>query len=378
MSGAQNFLYEEIAESIRRQIVTGGLDVGDWLPPIREMAHDWSCTPGTVHRAYRVLGDEGLVVGRPGKGTRVAGTPLPDSSSGIESEMTGRLRWASLVNRAEKYLLEAASSGFSADQAQSALILAVARWRALREPRAGEEEPGEESNSLRFSGSHDLVVEHLARLLKETFPSIDVKLHFSGSLGGLLALMRGDADFAGVHIWDEETDHYNAPYVSRLLPGGKSILLTLAHRQLGLIVGAGQAEHWPSLEALREGKARLANRQRGSGTRLWFDAQLRRLKINGQRLEGYTSELTTHLAVAEEVDAGRADVGVGIQAAAAASGLDFVPLTRERYELVFPDNVWDRPAVEALRVIVKADSFRHTLESLGGYDSSETGRIRRV
>lgn len=378
MSGVNIYLYEEIAESIRRQIVAGRLGVGDRLPPIREMARDWSCTPGTVHRAYRVLGDEGLVVSRRGKGTRVAGTASHDSVSMAERSRSGRLRWASLVNRAEKYLLEAASSGFSSDQAQSALILAVARWRSLQEPHTIGEQPEAEPTSLRFSGSHDLVVEHLARRLKEISPPVEVDLHFSGSLGGLLALMRGDADFAGVHIWDEETDRYNAPYVSRLLPGGRSILLTLAHRQLGLIVGAGQAAKWPSLEALKNRKVRLANRQKGSGTRLWFDAQLRRLQIDGQQLDGYASQLTTHTAVVEEIASGRANVGVGIRAAAAASGLDFVPLTRERYELVFPDSVWDVPSIRALRAIVQAESFKRTLETLGGYDSSDTGRVRSV
>lgn len=378
MSGAHTYLYEEIAESIRRQIVEGDLEVGDWLSPVREMARDWSCTPGTVHRAYRLLSDEGLVVSRRGKGTRIAGTSLQDSFSGNEGLRWGRWRWASVVNRAEQYLLEAAGSGFSADQAQSALTVAVARWRSLREPQADSERLQVEPSTLRFSGSHDLVVEHLAQRLKETSPPVEVELHFSGSLGGLLALMRGDADFAGVHIWDEETDHYNAPYVSRLLPGGQSTLLTLAHRKLGMIVGAGQAADWPTLEALRKRNVRLANRQRGSGTRLWLDAQLRRLDIDGQQLGGYASELTTHMAVAEEVASNGADVGIGIQAAAAALGLDFVPLARERYELVFPDKKWDTPAIKTLRSIVDADSFKRTLEALGGYDSSETGRVRKV
>lgn len=379
MVAAQVYLYEEIAESIRRQIADGTLNVGDRLPTVRAMARDWSCTTGTVHRAYQILSGEGLIVSRQGQGTRVAPSPLqPPESGGTQRTQLGRVEWAALVNRAEQYLLEAARAGYDTNQAQTAMSVAVARWRALRQLETRNKDVDKGEAALRFSGSHDLAIEHLATILGQGSPPIKVELRFTGSMGGLLALLRGEVDFAGAHLWDEESDKYNEPYVRRLFPGEKMWLLTLAHRWLGMIVPAGAAGDWPSLEALTGKHTRLANRQRGSGTRMWLDAKLRDLDIMGEDVAGYGSELTTHLAVAEQIADGKANVGIGIQAAADALGLDFVPLSRERYDLVFPNERWNHPQVSAIRDAIQTDGFARTLAAMGGYDSSETGRVSSV
>lgn len=379
MVGRKPYLYEEIAESIRRQIVEGELDVGDRLPAVRVMARDWSCTPGTVHRAYQILGEEGLIVSHRGQGTRVAPNPLQPAESGsVQRTQLARVQWAALVNRAEQYLLEAARSGFSTDQAQTAMSVAVSRWQSLHQPDTGGDEGHATGEPIQFCGSHDLVVEYLAQMLKQASPAVVVQLRFSGSMGGLLALMRREADFAGIHLWDEESDTYNEPYVRRLFPGEKTWLLTLAHRWLGMIVPAGTASEWPSLDVLARPNVRLANRQGGSGTRMWLDAKLRDLDINGEGIDGYDVELTTHTAVAERIASGECDVGIGIQAAADALGLDFIPLSRERYDLVFPDDRWDEPLVKIIRDFIQADEFERALAAMGGYDASETGRVRSV
>jgi molybdate-binding protein/DNA-binding transcriptional regulator YhcF (GntR family) len=366
MKRTETFLYQEIAESLRRRIASGEFQPGDKLPPVREMARRWDCTPGTVSRAYAQLAQEGLVEGYRGGGTRV-------TSSGLHPERP-IWGWASLINRAEQFLLEALSSGHTPDQAESALSVAVARWQELQEKGAPQPSPEPASTTeLRFAGSHDLAVELLGRLLTEASPAAQLSVEYVGSLGGLMALARDEAEVAGSHLWDETTDTYNLPFVQRLLPGRRVVLLTLVHRSLGLITPPGNPQGLHGLADLTGDDVRLVNRQSGSGTRVWLDVQLRALGIAPESVRGYEREELTHLAIAHAVDQGEATVGLGIYAAAAAYGLDFVPLTQERYDLVFLEAVWNSALAAALVQVVRSNQFRQAAAALGGYDTSETG-----
>jgi len=239
MKKGEDFLYQEIAEALRRRIASGELGPGDRLPPVREMARHWGCTPGTVSRAYAQLGQEGLLVGHRGGGTRVTPNALQP-----EHTVWG---WASLVNRAEHFLLEAIGAGHTPAQAESALTVAISRWRDLSRGRDSQLQglpgpqprPSEGRMELRFVGSHDLAVEVVARMLQEEMPQAHLSIDYLGSLGGLMALARDEADVAGAHLWDETTDTYNLPFVRRLLPGRRAALVTLVHRSLGLIIPSG-------------------------------------------------------------------------------------------------------------------------------------------
>jgi molybdate-binding protein/DNA-binding transcriptional regulator YhcF (GntR family) len=364
----QSYLYQEIAESLRRRIASGELRPGDKLPPVRKMAQRWNCTPGTVSRAYAELTQEGLVEGRRGGGTRVVPGALQP-----EQPLWG---WATLINRAEQFLLEALSSGHSPAQAEFALAVAVARWHDLQRQGAFQAESKEllGTTELRFAGSHDLTIELLCGMLTEESPETQVSVNFVGSLGGLMALARGEADIAGIHLWDETTDRYNTPFVRRLLPGHRTILLTLAYRSLGLITPPGNPQGLESLTDLARPDVRLVNRQAGSGTRVWLDAQLRASGIAPQSLMGYEREELTHLSVARAVEQGEVTVGVGIFAAAAAYGLDFVPLAQECYQLALAETVWRSPPGQALVKIIRSARFKEAVAALGGYDTSETGQ----
>jgi molybdate-binding protein/DNA-binding transcriptional regulator YhcF (GntR family) len=364
----ETFLYLEIAESIRRLIASGELQPGDRLPPVREMARRWGCTPGTVSRAYAQLAREGLVEGHRGSGTRVQpGALHPERST---------WQWAELVNRAEQFLLEALSSGHTPAQAESALSVAVSRWQELQRVSVPQPQPGPSTAGagFRFVGSHDLALELMAHTLAEEAPQARLSVEYVGSLGGLIALARGEAEITGIHLWDEVTNTYNVPFIQRLLPGRRVALLTLAHRSLGLIVPPGNPQRLQNLADLARPGVRLVNRQSGSGTRVWLDAQLKALGIQPASVPGYEREETTHLAVASAVDQGEATVGLGIHAAASAYGLDFVPLTQERYDLVLPEAVWGLPAAQALIMLVRSPQFREAIAAFGGYDTSETGR----
>jgi len=368
MKKPKTFLYLEIAESLRRCVASGELEPGNKLPPVRELARRWNCTPGTVSRAYAQLAEEGLVVGHRGGGTRV--------TSGALQPERPTWQWATLINRAEQFLLEAINTGHTPIEVESALSVAISRWQELQ--RGEEPRPRPESVTatmeLCFAGSHDLAVDLMARMLSEETPGARLSVEYVGSLGGLMALARGEAHVAGSHLWDEATGMYNIPFVQRLLPGRRVVLLTLAQRSLGLIVPPGNPQGIEGLADLAEPDARLSNRQSGSGTRVWLDAQLKFLGIQPESVPGYEREELTHLAVAHAVEEGRATVGLGIHAAAAACGLDFIPLTRERYDLVIPEAAWTWPATLALIAVVRSGHFQEAVAALGGYDTAETGQ----
>ncbi|MCX7854964.1 MAG: GntR family transcriptional regulator [Anaerolineae bacterium] len=354
-------LYQQVAESLRREILSGHLRPGDRLPPVREMARRWHCTVGTVQRAYQELARQGLVVARRGQGTRVVGeTPTPSP-----------LRRAALVHQAESFLLQAVSAGYDPTEVEQAVRLALDRWRALvREPLAPE------AGVLRFSGSHDLLLTRVAAQFSSIASGYALRLTFAGSLGGLMALAQGTADLAGCHLWDAESDTYNVPFVRRLLPGRRVALVTLAHRRVGLILAPGNPLGLQGLADLVRPGPRFVGRPRGTGTRVWLDAQMRRLGLGGPREPAL--EVATHSELAQAIAEGRADVGLGIEAAARAWGLDFIPLTRERYDLVIPAEIWETPPIAALVDWLTPNAARTLAADLGGYETEETGRVEWV
>lgn len=362
-------LYQQIAEAVRQEILYGELVPGDRLPSVRKMAARWQCTPGTVQQAYQELARQGLVTSRPGQGTRVA-TALTTAATRL-AEHQAPLRQAALVNQAERFLLEVLKAGYSPAEVEQALRMALDRWRAMAQKTLRPTR-----DTLRFVGSHDPAVTLIAGRFGEIAVGYTLQVAYSGSLGGLMALARGEADLAGCHLWDEESDSYNAPFVRRLLPGREVVLLTLAHRRLGLMVLPGNPAGVVGLQDLARTGLRFVNRQRGAGTRVWLDAHLRRLSIAPARIVGYEQEALTHSEVARAVAEGRADVGLGVEAAALAYGLTFVPLTQERYDLVMLADVWQTEPVQTLARWLRTDEARSAIVELGGYDTAESGCVR--
>jgi molybdopterin molybdotransferase/putative molybdopterin biosynthesis protein len=372
----ENFVYLEIAETMRRLIVLGELSPGERLPPVRAMAERWNCTPNTVSRAYALLGREGLVSAHRGGGTRVSSRTGPSGQVAPPE-----WQWADLVNRAESYLLEAIGLGHNPAHAEAALAAAIARWQEVRNSRPAT--PGKEAVRgglalIRFAGSHDLSVELLARLLSERVPPVTMTTDFVGSLGGLMALARSEADIAGAHLWDEATGLYNIPFVQRVLPNRPVILLNLVKRLQGFIVPPGNPQGLREVADLGRPGISFVNRQPGSGTRVWLDVQLKRTGVERRLIAGYEREATTHMEVARAVAEGRATAGLGIQAAASAYGLEFVRLGEERYDLVVPGERWDEEPLQALRSVVGSSPFKQALTALGGYEVSQTGEETRL
>jgi molybdopterin molybdotransferase/putative molybdopterin biosynthesis protein len=222
-------------------------------------------------------------------------------------------------------------------------------------------------------GSHDmlldLVAQHLAaRGLR--FISSNV-----GSQGGLIALRRGHGHLAGSHLLDTATGEYNVLFVRQYMPGIPVKLVALVGREQGLMVRAGNPMRILSLDDLRRPDLQFVNRQRGAGTRVLLDYHLAATGIRPSSIHGYGQEEYTHLGVAAAVASGRADCGLGIAAAARALELEFIPLFKERYDLVVPEGVDESGLLVPLWRLLGERGFREEVAALPGYDVSVMGQL---
>lgn len=230
------------------------------------------------------------------------------------------------------------------------------------------EKPG--TQTVVLSGSHDLALEMLAKI---SGGDLNVITNPVGSLDGLIALRQGLCLAAGSHLFDMPSGDYNTPFVRHIFPDKKMALLTLAHREQGLIVSPGNPLNIQGLDDITRQDLRFINRNSGSGTRLWLDIQLNKLGIHPEQVRGYTDEATTHTAVAVAIQAGRAQLGLGIHAAASSYQLGFIPLFHERYDLVIPHELLSQKQLSPIFDVFYSGDFRHRVENLGGYDVSHLG-----
>ena len=224
-------------------------------------------------------------------------------------------------------------------------------------------------------GSHDVTLDLIASELRRVDPRLTLASSNVGSLGGLLALRRGEAHVAGTHLLDEETGEYNVSFVRRYVPDEDIVLVTLVHRVQGLIVPPGNPKSIESLDDLTRRGVRFVNRQRGSGTRVLLDYLLREGGIEPDDIYGYEREEFTHLAVAAAVAGDVVDVGMGVLSAAQALGMDFVPLSTERYDLAIPKQYYESPLLEPVLSLIRSDDFKRKVDALGGYDTTTTGDV---
>jgi putative molybdopterin biosynthesis protein len=228
-------------------------------------------------------------------------------------------------------------------------------------------------NTIFAIGSHDLTLDLLAQFLnprQRRLTSANV-----GSLGGLVALRRGEAHIAGSHLLDPETGEYNLSYLKQYLPGVPVRVIGLVNRQQGLIVRKGNPIGIREISDLANPEIAYVNRQRGAGTRVLFDYLLDKLGIAKDRIKGYSQEEYTHLMVAAAVASGRADCGMGIAAAAAALELDFVPLIEERYDLIVPQAFYEGSLLAPLWDVLDDHHFLEAVNALPGYNTDVMGKM---
>jgi putative molybdopterin biosynthesis protein len=196
-----------------------------------------------------------------------------------------------------------------------------------------------------------------------------------GSLGGLMALKRGEAHITPSHLLDEKTGVYNESYIRSLFPGEQMVLVKAVRRIQGFLVAPGNPLGIKGIEDLT--RVQYINRQRGAGTRVLLDYKLSQAGISKEDVRGYDAEATTHMAVAAQVASGEADCGMGVYSAAHAMGLDFIPVGEEEYDFVMRRESLEMPEGKAFMRLLESDAFREKLEELGGY-TLESPRIVEI
>ncbi|CAA7599463.1 DNA binding domain, excisionase family [Acididesulfobacillus acetoxydans] len=235
--------------------------------------------------------------------------------------------------------------------------------------------PFPESAGLVICGQ-DVILDILTRHLEKRLPHLSFLRQYIGSIDGLTALYRGQANAVTAHLWDSDTDEYNIPYVRHMLPGHRALVINLVYRTEGFYVAGGNPQNILTWQDLTRPGVRFVNRERGSGARVLLDGKLKVLAIDRRQIRGYGDEEMSHLAVASRVARGEADAGLGIEKAALqVSGLDFVPLQKERYDLIILQEDLDKPPFQALLSILNSPAFQNEVRGIGGYDVSRMGEI---
>ncbi len=230
-------------------------------------------------------------------------------------------------------------------------------------------------NTLVVIGSHDPLLDELGDMMHMEDSNVFMSSAHVGSMGGIMALRRGEAHAAGCHLLDTATGEYNKSFIKKYFPKGGVKLVRCVGRQQGLMVAKGNPLNIKGFEDIAKDGVRYVNRQKGSGTRILTDYLFKQNAMDTASVYGYDREELTHTSVAAQIVSGSADVGMGIYSAAKLYELDFIPVCIEEYELIIPDSAWDSPMVKKLLETLKSEQFKEKLMALGGYTVDNPGQI---
>jgi len=249
----------------------------------------------------------------------------------------------------------------------------------LEDARGGLTEARQRSRkvggALLASGSNDPVLDILQASLRKDHPEFYIFSASTGSRDGLVALNAGYTDIAWTHLWDPRDNSYNIPYLAQYMPDRKGIVVNLFYRELGFVTARENPLGIQGFDDLARKGVRFINRQPGAGTRVLLDIHLERLGIETSLISGYEQEVFTHLEVGLAVLSGKSDVGIASIAIANFLGLNFVPITRERFDMVLDQSIFFEKEVQILMDVLHDSAFRLRVEGVGRYDFSDSGRI---
>ena len=230
-------------------------------------------------------------------------------------------------------------------------------------------------NTLVVIGSHDPLLDEVADMLHLEDSSLFMSSSHVGSMGGIMAIRRGEAHAAGCHLLNTQDGSYNRSFMKKYFPRGDVKLVRCVGRQQGLMVARGNPLNIQKFSDIAAEGVRYVNRQKGSGTRILTDYLCKQENLDTSAIYGYDREELTHTSVAAQIVSGSADAGMGIYSAAKLYGLDFIPICIEEYDLIIPDHAWETPMVRQLIATLKSDGFRDKILSLGGYTVENPGEI---
>lgn len=246
-----------------------------------------------------------------------------------------------------------------------------------QESRIEKQPPQTDSipNDLVICGQ-DIILDVLSNFIEHQSNGLRVLRAYTGSYSSLVSLYYGKVQVATAHLWDSDTGQYNVPYVRRLLPGIPTIIIHLVYRMQGFYVAKGNPKNIQTWTDLKRPDITMINREKGAGSRVLLDENLRLLGIDSRTIKGYRRESQSHLAVASAVGRGAADVAVGNEKIARqVDHIDFIPLQKERYELVIKKEDLYLPSIQMMLEILRSDEYKNEVIGIGGYDVSEMGNI---
>ncbi|MBT2643398.1 helix-turn-helix transcriptional regulator [Bacillus sp. ISL-41] len=249
------------------------------------------------------------------------------------------------------------------------------RYKTSMSANPAKAQESKSLHSLQLAGSHDFLVEQLVKYIASEGTGLSVTPSYIGSLEGLMMLYRGSADIAAVHLLDPASQQYNLPFIRQLFVHEPITVMRLASRDQGLIVAKGNPKNITGVKDLARVDVTIINRQKGAGTRFLLDSFLASEKLEPAAVKGYENEEWTHLGAAAHISRGTADAAFGIRCAASQLGLDFIPLTKEQFDLVFRWTPENKDALKHLIDLIQLTNFKDSIADLDGYDAEEFGKI---
>jgi len=231
------------------------------------------------------------------------------------------------------------------------------------------------AGALLAAGSNDPVLDILHTWVRKAYPDLYLFSANMGSVNGLAALDNGHTDIAWSHLLDPASGQYNIPYLSRLLPKIKPVVVNLFHREIGFITAPDNPYRIKWFDDLAREGLRFINRQKGSGTRVLLDYHLGQLGVSSDQINGYDREAYTHFEVGLSILSGETDTGIATAAVSKLLGLAFTPITRESFDMVLDQSTFFQKSVQAFINILDSREFRKRVEKLGNYDFNHSGRI---
>ena len=230
-------------------------------------------------------------------------------------------------------------------------------------------------NTVVVIGSHDPLLDELGDMLHVADQDVYMASSHVGSMGGIMAIRRGEAHAAGCHLLDTATGAYNRSFIRKYFAKGGVKLVSCVGRQQGLMVAKGNPLNIQKFSDIAKEGIRYVNRQKGSGTRILTDYLCKQENLDVSAIYGYDREELTHTSVAAQIVSGSADAGMGIYSAAKLYDLDFIPICIEEYDLIIPDHAWDTPQVQQMIATLKSEEFKNKILALGGYTVENPGQI---
>jgi putative molybdopterin biosynthesis protein len=196
-----------------------------------------------------------------------------------------------------------------------------------------------------------------------------------GSMGGLKALRQGLCHIASSHLLQDDESEYNFDFAFKELDDMPAVV-NFCRREQGILVPKGNPKNITTVADLGRPGIKIVNRSLSTGTRLLLDKELKKIGINGEKIEGYATEVSRHLDVGLEILSGRADAGPAIRAVAKLLDLDFIPLRWERFDLMISKERFFDEGIQRFLGILHETGFQQmAARELAGYDVSSSGQM---